>query len=115
MKKLFTGCTLLTVMITQGLIAQQYEIPPSSTTRGHVPTISDDAMEACVKIYNELNWLGKDIDKTIVNNYSQASVDSYNNKITKYERMQQYFNLNCAGKQSESARKAAEKLNKQNH
>ena len=92
-----------------------YEAPPSSSTHGHVPWISDEKMEDCVKLYNEAKWLSSKIDRTNVNQYSQESVDSYNQEVDKHSRMINSFNKDCAGKQSESAYKAAQKLNSQNY
>lgn len=114
MKKLLIGCSIFIFCIVQGLQARQYEVPPSSSTMGSVPTISDEAMERCVELYNEIKWLNEDIANQVVDSYSQNSINSYNAKIDKHNRMQDSFNRNCAGKQSESARKMAEKLNRQN-
>jgi hypothetical protein len=97
----------------QVLMAQTYELPPTSKSYGHVPVISDEAMEKCVKLYNEAKWLSDEIQNTYVDQYSQSSVDKYNKKITKHSEMIKFFNQNCAGKQSESAYRAAQKLNNQ--
>lgn len=70
-------------------------------------------MEQCVKDYNEAKWLYEELNNTQVDQYSQASVDAYNAKVERHTRMTNAFNRNCAGKQSESARRAAEKLNQQ--
>jgi hypothetical protein len=94
--------------------ARNYEIPPTSITSSNVPWISDAAMEQCVKKYNEAKWLSEEIKKTNVNQYSQTSVDNYNSMITRQSKMTGDFNKNCAGKQSESAYKAAQKLNQKN-
>lgn len=93
--------------------SKDYQIPPSNTTHANVPWISDAAMEQCVKIYNEAKWLSEEIDRTIVNQYSQSSVDSYNSKVNRHSTMIRNFNSGCAGKQSESAYRAAQKLNQQ--
>lgn len=74
--------------------------------------ISDATMEECVKLYNEMKWLGQELDTIQVDQYSEVSVNNYNAKVNKQQQMQNYFNQNCAGKQSYSASKAAEKLNK---
>lgn len=103
---LFFACAL-----ASQALAQTYVIPPSDSTTRSVPVISDEAMEQCVRDYNESNWLEKDIKRTIVNEYSQASVNAYNAKIERLNKMTNTFNRNCAGKQSASAAKAAEKLN----
>jgi hypothetical protein len=104
------------VLSTQTIAAKVYEVPPSSVTRSSVPVISDEAMRACVILYNDAKDLQGIINSIImsVNQYSKASVDTYNRKVNKYSQMINKFNRNCAGKQSESARKAAEKLNRQN-
>ena len=68
-------------------------------------------MERCVVLWNEAKWLGDEIDSTQVDQYSQASVDAYNEKVTDHTRMTNTFNRDCAGKQSESAYKAAQELN----
>lgn len=110
--KLLVGCS--SMAICSFVMAQTYEVPPSSSTYGSVPVISDAEMENCVKIYNEAKWLAQDIDTTTVDRYSQYSVDSYNQKVQKHSQMINYFNRNCAGKQSQSAYEAAQKLNKNN-
>ncbi len=99
------------VLGTQSASAKTYEVPPSSSTSTHVPYISDQAMEACVKLYNEGEWLGDEIRSTQVDSYSRTSVDAYNNKVNRHSNMINAFNRDCAGKQSESAYKAAQKLN----
>lgn len=108
-----TYAILLSIFIlcAQNAIAKEYTVPPTSSTRGHVPYISDQAMEACIKLYNEAKWLDEAISRTYVNQYSQTSVDTYNNKVSRHSQMINDFNRNCAGKQSESAYRAAQKLN----
>ena len=88
-----------------------YIVPPSSSTSSNVPWISDEEMERCVVLYNEIEWLGDKISGMQVNQYSQDSVDLYNSKIDKHSSMVSQFNTKCAGKQSESAYRAARKLN----
>lgn len=108
------AATTSKVAVPQSTItSKEYEIPPTSRTSANVPWISDAAMEQCVKIYNEAKWLGEEIDRTTVNQYSQTSVDLYNSKISRYSEMVDSFNRKCAGKQSESAYRAAQKLNQQ--
>ncbi len=99
------------VFDTCELFAKQYEVPPSHATSSHVPVISDEAMEVCVKLYNETEWLFKEINNMPVDSYSQTSVNNYNKKVNDVSNMQNRFNSECAGKQSESACKAAKKLN----
>ncbi len=103
---------LLLFSITQSLVARVYEAPPSSSMRGNVPYISDAAMEECVKLYNKAKWLAETIDSTTPDSYSQSSIDSYNRKVNKHSQMIQSFNNDCTGKQSESAYRAAKKLNR---
>ena len=100
------------LLLPTTLLARQYEAPPSSSTYGSVPVISDEAMEYCVKIYNEAKWLGEAMQSQYVDQYSQASVDAYNAKVNKHGEMVNYFNNHCAGKQSRSAYEAAQRLNK---
>ncbi len=112
MKKIiYIPIFLAAILGTQNAVANVYKVPPSSTTRGSVPWISDQAMEACVKLYNEAEWLNGEMSSTYIDRYSQASVDSYNNKVSQHTQMINNFNRNCAGKQSESAYNAAQKLN----
>jgi len=91
--------------------AQKYEVPPSSSTYESVPYISDSAMEQCVKLYNKAEWLSDEINSTQVDRYSQSSVNRYNQKVSRHSEMIDNFNSDCAGKQSESAYRAAQKLN----
>ena len=101
------------LFVTVGIaLAETYEIPPSSSTALNVPYISDEAMIKCVKLYNEAKWLSENIQNTTVNEYSQESIDAYNKKITSHSNMIKIFNRDCAGKQSESAYRAAQELNK---
>ncbi|HIF29912.1 MAG TPA: hypothetical protein EYQ76_03620 [Candidatus Marinimicrobia bacterium] len=101
----------IVTFIASSAIALVYEVPPS-TTGSYAPYISDSAMEQCVRLYNKAKWLIDEIDKIQVNQYSQSSVDSYNSKVTRHSKMINNFNQGCAGKQSESAYRAAQKLNK---
>ena len=95
----------------QGVSAQVYEVPPSSTVHGSVPWISDEAMEKCVILYNKAKNLKLTIDGMQVDRYSESSVNTYNTQVNQHSIMIQRFNSDCAGKQSESAYKAAQKLN----
>lgn len=104
---------LASFLFTQSLVAETYKVPPSSSTSSHVPYISDAAMEQCVKLYNNAEWLEKEINSIQVDSYNQTSVNNYNNKVRKHSQMTSTFNKDCAGKQSESAYKAAQKLNNQ--
>lgn len=105
---------LFLVCLVSLMNAKEYTVPPTTSTHsagGSV--ISDEAMEQCVKLYNEAKWLKEELDRRNVDNYDSASVNSYNNKVGKHSQMINYFNQNCAGKQSYSAWKAAQKLNSQ--
>ncbi len=108
MKKIILGVLFVSSLI----YARTYEVPPTSSTRGSVPVISDEKMEEYVKLYNEAKWLGDKINLMYVNQYDSSSVNNYNNKVRKHSLMIRKFNAECAGKQSYSAWKAAQKLNK---
>ncbi len=111
--KTYCGIALISLffLISQNVYAQRYEIPPTTSTGSGVPIISDHAMEQCVKLYNDAKWLGEELNRTHVNNYDSASVNSYNNKVQRQGQMTGRFNRDCAGKQSRSAAEAAKKLN----
>ena len=117
MKKFFKKSSIVGVLLltTQLVNAQVYVVPPSSTVSHSVPTISDEAMRQCVILYNDAKRLKTDLNSMYVDNYSQASVDKYNHKVSRHSQMINQFNRDCAGKQSESARRAAEELNRQNN
>lgn len=91
-----------------------YKIPPTSLTSGYVPVISDKQMKECVKIYNKIEWLGQHLNTAYVNQYSLNEVNTYNNNLQSYNKMVDWYNLNCADKQSKSACEAAKKLNQEN-
>ncbi len=110
--KFTLNALFLSAIAIAGAFAQTYEVPPSDRTSSSTPYISDEAMERCVVLWNETKWLGEEIDNIQVNQYSEASVDAYNNKVTRHTNMTNAFNRDCAGKQSESAYKAAQELNK---
>lgn len=90
-----------------------YKIPPSASTLGSVAVISDEKMEECVELYNRAEWLGEKIEAQEVDRYSEESVESYNNEVSKHSALIKQFNLECAGKQSRSACEAAQKLNRE--
>lgn len=103
---------LLSILLFNiSLLANEYVTPPTTSTRASVPVISDAEMEKCVKIYNEAKWLGDKLNSSYVNQYDSAAVNNYNSQVQKHSQMINYFNQNCAGKQSYSAWKAAQKLN----
>ncbi len=109
----------LTVMLavfslaSSAAFAETYVVPPSTSTAASVPVISDAAMEQCVKLYNEAKWLGEALSSSQVNKYDQSSVNSYNARVEQHSAMTEKFNYECAGKQSASAYKAAQKLSQQ--
>lgn len=109
--KIIKTISILIILGLQVVNAENYELPPTSRSYGNAPVISDEAMEKCVKLYNEAKWLGDEINNMYVDRYSQSSVNKYNSKISKHSKMINFFNKNCAGKQSESAYRAAKKLN----
>ena len=91
-----------------------YEIPPSTQTQGYAPVISDEAMQECVKIYNEALAIEKALSSARVNEHSSYEVNLYNESIRAYSQLIDRFNANCAGKQSYSACKAVQELNRKN-
>jgi hypothetical protein len=103
----------LLICMSSPSFARDYVTPPSTSTSSNVPWISDVEMERCVKSYNEAKWLSEEMNSMVVDQYSQNSVDTYNTKVTHHSQMIDLFNQKCAGKQSESAYKAAQKLNRQ--
>jgi len=110
-KNMFLFSFILITLGNANLIARQYVEPPSSTTSSSVPVISDEAMVACVRLYNETKWLNEEIGNMHVNQYSEESVDAYNAKVELHSSMTNKFNTDCARKQSKSAYEAAQKLN----
>lgn len=101
------------LLSTTAIASESYVTPPTSSTRGSVPVISDKQMEQCVKLYNETEWLYKKLGSVYVDSYSQKSVDNYNEMVSQHSRMTTEFNISCAGKQSRSACKAVQKINKE--
>ena len=76
---------LTTCLVTTNVLAnQQYVVPPTSSMHGYVPVISDAQMEQCVEIYNQAKWLGDSLRNTRVNQYSNDSVDLYNQKVAQH-------------------------------
>lgn len=118
MKKILPTITIgLSFLINCNITASaqtNYTSPPTSSTRGHVPVISDAKMEECVKLYNESKWLGDKLSSQYVNTYDSEEVNKYNRNVEKHSMMIKKFNNECAGKQSRSACEAAQKLNKKN-
>lgn len=114
MKKSMILCVLAiiaSVSAGTNAFSREYEVPPTRSTSADVPYISDAAMERCVKIYNQAKWLREDLQRAKVNQYSKSEVNAYNSAVNRLSAMTDDFNENCAGKQSESAYRAAQKLN----
>lgn len=106
---------LTAYFITTNVLANQHYItPPTSSTHGYVPVISDEMEQQCVEIYNQAKWLGDSLQNTYVDQYSIASVNAYNQQVEQHSQMIDWFNQNCAGKQSYSACKVAMELNRKN-
>ncbi len=105
------------VFVCSVIYAQEriYKTPPSTSATGTVPSISDEAMKKCVEIYNEASWLQEELNNTQVDLSQPASVEAYNSQASVYSQMADYYNNNCAGKQSKLADSAAEKLNQQSN
>jgi hypothetical protein len=112
-KRLVAALTIsILPLVASGAFGQNHEVPPSASTSSSVLYISDYAVEQCVVLYNKAKWLTEEIEITQVDQYSQASVDAYNNKVTSHATKISTFNSDCAGKQSESAYKTTQELNK---
>ena len=99
------------ILSTQSVMAQVYEVPPSSSVSHSVPVISDEAMEVCVILYNDAKNLKSKMNTIHVDRYSKSSVSAYNSKVNRHTQMTNQFNSDCAGKQSRSAYEAAQRLN----
>ena len=114
LRLLINGVIVITMSFTStALVAAEYKVPPTKTTHSSVPYISDKAMKKCVVLYNHAEWLKDELNTMNVDQYSQKSIDNYNNKVNRHTTMTQKFNRNCAGKQSYSAWKVAQELNNQ--
>jgi len=116
MKKCIKLLVLVILTLPHSVIAEtskRYLVPPTSSTRAYVPTISDEAMERCVKLYNEVKWISEKLNSTVVDNYNKSSVDSYNEMVSQHKDKQNKFNTQCAGKRSHSACKVTQELNKE--
>ncbi len=105
------------LFVVSPVVAQErnYQAPPSTQTNVTVPYIAEADMAQCVQIYNEAIWLKEELDKVQVNLSQPASVESYNSKVSLYSQKADYFNLICAGKNSEQAVEAAQHLNQKNN
>ena len=106
---------ILACFMASNVMANQYYVmPPTSSTYANVPVISDAQMEQCVEIYNQAKWLEKSLQNAYIDPYSNASVNTYNQQVARHSQMLNWFNQNCAGKQSYSACEAARELNRKN-
>lgn len=106
---------ILACFMASNIMANQYYVmPPTSSTYANVPVISDAQMEQCVEIYNQAKWLEESLQNAYIDPYSNASVNTYNQQVARHSQMLNWFNQNCAGKQSYSACEAARELNRKN-
>lgn len=106
---------ILACFMASNVMANQYYVmPPTSSTYANVPVISDAQMEQCVEIYNQAKWLEESLQNAYIDPYSNASVNTYNQQVARHSQMLNWFNQNCAGKQSYSACEAARELNRKN-
>lgn len=111
--KLLISLCLMTILTGNCLSDQVYTTPPSARSYGHVPVISDEMMQKCVEVYNQAKWLKDELSAKQYSLNSNEAVQDYNNKVNEVNSLSNWFNQNCAGKQSRSACEAANKLNKQ--
>lgn len=106
---------ILACFMASNVMANQYYVmPPTPSTYANVPVISDAQMEQCVEIYNQAKWLEESLQNAYIDPYSNASVNTYNQQVARHSQMLNWFNQNCAGKQSYSACEAARELNRKN-
>ena len=106
---------ILACFMASNVMANQYYVmPPTSSTYANVPVISDAQMEQCVEIYNQAKWLEESLQNAYIDPYSNASVNTYNQQVARHSQMLNWFNQNCAGKQSYSACESARELNRKN-
>lgn len=103
---LFIVPAMLAVASDFSYSQERYVTPPTTTTRGYVPVISDAQMEECVKVYNEITWMNQNLS-------AARTLDEYNSTVGIINQKTDWFNSNCAGKQSRSACEAANKLNRE--
>lgn len=104
---------LLFFLLASWLFAEvdRYRVPPTSTTTGYVPVISDEMMKKCVEVYNDAQDLDRSLSISYVNQYSSKEVNAYNAKVRQANQLNDWYNRNCAGKWSKSACEQAKKLN----
>ena len=105
------ACALLFNLSVINAQERIYHVPPSTEINVTAPYISDVDMEQCVETYNKATWLKQELEKTYVDLAQPAQVEAYNSKASQYSQMADYYNLNCAGKHSKAAIKAAQNLN----
>ena len=111
MKKLFA---VLVLSFSFSGVMAEYKVPPSHSSRSSGGVISDKQMEQCVILYNQILQLEDELNRTVVNRYSEYSVNSYNNKVRQHSNYVARYNAQCANKQSRSACEQANKLNRAN-
>lgn len=110
---LFISLCLMTVLTDNCLSDQVFTVPPSDSSYGYAPVISDKMMQKCVEVYNKAKWLNEELSATQHSLNSNKAVKDFNKKVNEVNSLSNWFNQNCAGKQSRSACEAANKLNKQ--
>lgn len=110
MKKIV--CCIVLAFSCNAVMAE-YKVPPSYISSSSGGVISDEEMEQCVILYNQMLQLENELQHTIVNPYSEHSVNYYNNKVHLHSSYVNRFNAQCADKQSRSACEQANKLNRE--
>lgn len=107
-----SGMLLANTALAQEPQNQSYKVPPSHYgSYGRV--ISDEEMQKCVELYNQILWMRDELKKINVNHYSEDSVNAYNAKAQQGNELVKKFNAQCADRSSESACKEANKLNRE--
>jgi len=114
--KLVIFSALSIALLTSHAQQRTYEVPPSSNVvNGSIPGISDKDMKKCVEIYNEAAWLKNELNNSKVDLAQPGQVESYNYQASLYSQMADYYNNNCAGKQSNLAHDVVQQLNQQSN
>ena len=110
MKRLFA---VLFLSFSFNAVMAEYKVPPSYISSSSGGVISDEEMEQCVILYNQMLQLEDELNRTVVNPYSEYSVNYYNDKVRQHSSYVNRFNAQCADKQSRSACEQANKLNRE--
>ena len=98
------------LFIISSLYAKSYEMPQIEFKKGNVPMISDEQIEFCVKLYNQIKWLSEDLTKQ-KSSKNQANARIYNINVKKYRNLANLFNNECAGKLAADVKTITENLN----